>query len=219
MLFGYVTWLLITNWQNKNSNIFILKDDITYYLILLPVGGYTQLTKTGKITIIHFYPIFYKTSNYYFYLAIKLVIMLLRYLYYDYEIYHISNKFQFFFLKWQCTNLHFRQIPTKNIEKNIFYFSNLRWNYQKNNPFFSFLWCCCFINNHEMRFIIFVVKEDGLQRSAIASNPSKSRRNLHDKMEKRDSYQNYCLKDFLWCLILIDLELDTTSFQYLCASK
>ena len=77
MLFGYVTWLLITNWQNKNSNIFILKDDITYYLILLPVGGYTQLTKTGKITIIHFYPIFYKTSNYYFYLAIELVIMLL----------------------------------------------------------------------------------------------------------------------------------------------
>ena len=46
-------------------------------------------------------------------------------------------------------------------------------------------------------------------------NPSKAAMEFAWQNEKRDSYQNYCLIDFLWCLILVALEPSTTSSHYI----
>ena len=76
----------------------------------------------------------------------------------------------------------------KYLETKLYFmlFSNVTWKHPKDN-----LYLCVLFYQHEMKFIILVVKEDGMQN--LRQQPIKSRRNLHDKMCKRDSYQNYCL--------------------------
>ena len=92
------------------------------------------------------------------------------------------------------------------------FFSLFEMGSHQRNTFFVLLLYCVSTWNEIYHF---GCQERRIASPATTSTHQKAAMEFAWQNEKRDSYQNYCLIDFLWCLILVALEPSTTSSHYI----